>query len=211
MKRILILTCFWTLLNANEHKPFFIGGMIEQLDCIHLGHITMGITGTTIHDLLYLIRQIDMIQKGIKNPQTKELVKKYTLSNQRYGLHDLALMEKQLNSGLNPLQQELLETIKDEFLGKTKVFIAQIRLLKKYVVELIDEWCERRNRADSFLLRWNSQTSNEEEEFHIHVRSFVKLDQFLSDLRLFLTDLIHSCPKAWQDFLANKDKYTTHH
>ncbi len=93
------------------------------------------------------------------------------------------------------------------FLLSTEVFVAQIRLFKGLVCELIDLWCQHNNRPDSFLRQWTSMEANENEELKKNMDTCAKLHVFLTDLNSFLLDLVESCPRAFKDYkerIANK-------
>jgi|SRR5579859_4986189 len=226
---------------AREEAFFEKNKWIPQIDCRKVMGATVGIDGPTIFDMMWLINEINFIERGKKSPKTNQLEKKYKYKDNLYSLADLVVEEEKLNMNfeqkkeqiineynhthddhvyqqtLAALEQEytaeqatlqkVLALIRTDFLGKTEGFMKQIRLLKQIVCELLDEWCDRRERQDSFLREWGRMESNEKEEFNSHINSFAKLHLFLLDLKSFLVDLIHSCPRAWQEFIDNKEAY----
>ena len=94
-----------------------------------------------------------------------------------------------------------LEFAKHDFIKTTEPFIKGIEPAKKLLLSLIDEFCQRRNRLDSVILSWtHAQSGSEAKVFNHEIQNFAKFDIFLSDLTLFLKDLIHSCPKAREQY-----------
>jgi hypothetical protein len=219
-----------------EREPFFKNPIIQKLDCMKIGSVTIGIDGKTIHDVLWLISEIRIIQTGVKDSKNKIIEKRYQFNNEWCALHDLVVQEELIeqrlaqeyqllkeqyqedslmlkkavttvDSAYAAQKQELntaLDHAKQDFIKKTEIFVQQIRLFKELVVQLIDEWAQRRNRPDSFLKKWGSIIKDEHEYFFAHLTQCKDVDIFLSDLKTFLIDLVYSCPKGIQEF---KEKY----
>jgi hypothetical protein len=241
--------------HANTPTPFFENKIIKSLDAMDVGFgVTVGIDGKTIHDMLWLIDNINIIVRGHKDPITKQLSPKYVYKEQDPATHifmnapstlfDLvheeellspqalaetkeALAKKYTNKNLfekqweeveaihaqkNNLLQKKIAYVRTDFLNITHIFMQQMHLLEKLVAQLINEWCERSNRQNSFFKKWYMRDKSEDEIvfFHKHMTSPKELILFMGDLKDFLTKLIHSCPRAWAEFLKNKDQYAAH-
>jgi hypothetical protein len=103
--------------------------------------------------------------------------------------------------------QIMLNFMKHDFEKKSSKFIEDATLFKKAMVELIQESCNKRGREDSLLLGWaKSEKGHEMEHFNDHVLNFKDFYVFSSDLIGFLSDLMHSCPKAMKQFKELMDQ-----
>lgn len=104
-----------------------------------------------------------------------------------------------------------LEHFKQSFNAKAYVYLDSARGAKEQMLLLMEESCQKRDRMDSFILRWadapeGSETVLSEKE----IVTFKHFDLFLSDLLNFLEDLTYSCPKAFGQFVAKyRAKRTT--
>jgi len=97
--------------------------------------------------------------------------------------------------------EEALKHIKKDFIGKIHEFIGMARGSKGPLFTLIREFCERRKRPDSLLLRWGAAADGDEDRcFNRDITNFSIFDAFCGDLVQFIEDLIHSCPKACAQF-----------
>jgi len=96
-----------------------------------------------------------------------------------------------------------LELFKQSFNAKAYVYLESARGAKEQMLVLMEESCQKRDRMDSFILRWadapeGCETVLSEKE----IITFRHFDLFLSDLLNFLEDLTYSCPKAFGQFVA---------
>ncbi len=130
------------------------------------------------------------------------------------GIQHLAHIERELDSApqasdiLQKKKQmkELLMHAKEQFSVQLNEFLESGRGAKKIIVELIQEDCLKRGRADSKLLDWaKTKEGDEPKMFEEQINSFGEYYHFCTDLVNFLFDLTHSCPKAEQQF---KDRVT---
>jgi len=134
----------------------------------------------------------------------------------RHSLHSLMLLEQELIPQGNDTHYRtimrialpiMLSFMKHDFEKKASKFIEDATLFKKAMVELIQESCNKRGREDSLLLGWaKSEKGHEMEHFSDHVLSFKDFYLFSSDLIGFLSDLMHSCPKAMKQFKELMDQ-----
>jgi hypothetical protein len=88
-----------------------------------------------------------------------------------------------------------------EFGSFSEPFIDTLRSAKPVLLELIKEFCAKRNRHDSILLILAEGTTGHERTLFKHeITSYNKLCDFCIDLIHFFKDLLHSCPKACEEY-----------
>ena len=105
--------------------------------------------------------------------------------------------------------QELLTHAKADFIVQSNEFIESGRGAKNITVILIQEDCQKRNIPDSLLLDWaKTKEGQESTMFERQITSFDKYYHFLIDLVNFLSDLVHSCPKAEVQFKDRVAKWS---
>lgn len=134
---------------------------------------------------------------------------KYNLCGKNYSVEDLARIEMELNHSVGDEKtlkirtalEELLTRAKADFIVQSSEFIESGRGAKNIMTILIQEFCQKSNRQDSFLLDWAmTKEGQESTAFERHITSFNDYYHFLSDLVNFLRILSHSCPKAETQF-----------
>lgn|GEM_PF-5576298 len=140
----------------------------------------------------------------------------FATTTPRHSLHSLMLLEQDLIPDGNDMHYRtimrtalhiMLNFMKHDFEKKSSKFIEDATLFKKAMVELIQESCNKRGREDSLLLGWaKSEKGHEMEHFSYHVLNFKDFYVFSSDLIGFLSDLMHSCPKAMKQFKELMDQ-----
>jgi hypothetical protein len=106
--------------------------------------------------------------------------------------------------------QKTLAVIRKDFEVTTTAFMMQVNIFKSLICQLIEEWCVRTKRQDTFLLTWHQAEGDVFGLFHKEITSAQKLLQFMADLKDFLTKLVHSCPRAWKEFVENQEVYLHH-
>ncbi|PKN03130.1 hypothetical protein CVU75_03825 [Candidatus Dependentiae bacterium HGW-Dependentiae-1] len=80
-------------------------------------------------------------------------------------------------------------------------FLRNIQPIKKQIVPLMSESCEKRGHASSLLpVCVNMADETEVTHFKQNITSYKELGLFCLDLIHFLTDMISSCPKARAQF-----------
>jgi hypothetical protein len=194
MKKIVLLAsaAFLIITPLNAKLLTFTNPSIHSLD-----GITYMIDGVAVHDILIVLKKSGRIHNG-KRVGTKT-VGKYLFNGTKASIKQLSQLEKA--SPNDPQLAVLLTKSKHDFIEITKDFMDGIDTAKNLIVDLMGEFCECRNRPNSIILSWaNAKQGSEEEIFNKSVKTFVKFDEFLTDLTLFLKDLIHSCPKARQQY-----------
>jgi hypothetical protein len=75
-------------------------------------------------------------------------------------------------------------------------YVEEIQVAKVYMVQLIEQWSELRNRPETILLNWSKMDHNEVDAIYSTVTSFPVFDSLLGDLLVFLADLVQNCPRA---------------
>jgi len=169
------------------HNPY-----IHSLD-----GVSFMIDGVAIHNILAVIKKIMYIKDG-QRVDTK-VIGMYMLGNERLSIRQLAELEKE--NPHDPRLGAILKEAKNDFIESNKHFIKNIEPVKKLILSLIQEFCERRHKSDSIILRWGqARSGGEAEVFDTNVQNFANFDLFLNDLVLFLKDLINSCPKAREQY-----------
>jgi hypothetical protein len=132
------------------------------------------------------------------------------------GLQALAHMEQELdqlpatpatNAKKIALEEELTR-LKAFFIVHSHEFMESGRGAKNILIVLIQEDCEKRNRPESLLLEWaKTKEGHETTMFEQRINSFHDYYHFCTDLVNFLLDLIHSCPKAENQFKDRVSKW----
>lgn len=173
---------------------------------IHLlDGVTFMLDGVAIHQMLITLRKVMHMQAGQKDGT--KMIGHYSFNNEKYSIKQLAEIEK-LYPG-NPQLLATLEFAKHDFIKTTEPFIKGIEPAKKLLLSLIDEFCQLRHRPDSVILAWtHAQSGCEAKVFNHEIQDFAKFNVFLNDLTLFLKDLIHSCPKAREQYKEWYNKKT---
>ena len=91
------------------------------------------------------------------------------------------------------------------FLNKALPHFNAIRRDKALLVRLIDTWAVLREKENSSLKVWGDANINDSEAeiayFKHHLVTIMQLDEFLEDIKLFLGDLLYSCPKSYAQYL----------
>ena len=133
------------------------------------------------------------------------------------GIHYLACIEQEIenapktkeNLAKKAQMQILLAQAKENFSVQLAEFVESGRGAKKILIELIQEECLKRNRPNSFLLEWaKTKEGTESTMFDEQVKTFNDYYHFCTDLANFLLDLIHSCPKAENQFRDRVAKWS---
>ena len=149
---------------------------------------------------------------------------KYLYFGKWHSIESLARIEQELTASIHQekdgkiradLQErfgalrELLTHAKADFIVQSNEFIESGRGAKNIMIVLIQEDCLKRNRPDSLLLDWAKTKEGQESTMFEHqVTSFGHYYHFLTDLVNFLLDLVHSCPKAENQFKDRVAKWS---
>jgi len=157
--------------------------------------------------LLQVRKQVREIVYGVKK-QDGSIEGPYTFDGKRVTLTDLVELELALDTESEGYAEaraklnEMLNTVKEDFLEITKSYVNSIRGFKEQILKLIEESCDLRGKEECFLLRWGEEM--EESEGETLRREIVTLEQFrdfCSDLADFLEDMARSCPEAKKLFI----------
>ena len=141
---------------------------------------------------------------------------KYHLFGKYYSIEELARIEQEVSVVSNEKNlktratlEEILTRAKADFIVQSSEFIESGRGAKNIMIVLIQEYCQKSNRLDSFLLEWSKTKEGQESTmFERQVNSFNDYYHFLSDLVNFLSVLTHSCPKAETQFRDRVAKWS---
>ncbi len=182
---------------------------IQKFDELKVGHSTVGIDGALIHDMLWVIDMINSIQHGTQQHNTLRSTKKYSFEGCHCTLEQLADKESDTKYLYKKTDiHDTLNMVKQDFNETVTHFMQQL-IVKTVICDAIDEWCEKSNRNNSLLKIWATTNKEEFDVVYHSITSAASLNLFLTDLKDFLTDVIHSCPRAWNDFLEHKEEYAT--
>lgn len=165
---------------------------------------SMAIDGKRVGFMLHVRKEIRKMHYGIPL-NNGELQGIYSYAGKPVSIHQMMnIQDSAIQSGdVEELKSvdEALKVIKKDFIGKIHEFIGMARGSKGPLFTLIREFCERRKRPDSLLLRWGAAADGDEDRcFNRDITNFSIFDAFCADLVQFIEDLINSCPKAWAQF-----------
>lgn len=180
---------------------------IQQFDDKKIGTMHVGIDGALIHDILWVIDIINGVQHGSPRHNTTRSIKKYNFDGHLMTLQELVELE-QLEGTTHKKTDFLavVEEIKGE-LGDTVTHFMQQLIIKTVICDAIEEWCKKSDRNHSLLQVWASTNKEEFESVYHKIVTARDLNLFLADLKSFLTDVVESCPRAWDEFLKHKEEY----
>ncbi|HXW85774.1 MAG TPA: hypothetical protein VEK38_00375 [Candidatus Bathyarchaeia archaeon] len=186
-----------------------ISGQQQVPPCVTLTSDILKIADGTFIDadvieFMYKLR-IKMISLIVGEMHNGKRVGRYEFEGNRYSVQDFVVSEY-----VHPYMrsQEMLEVVKYDFVRIIKEFLKSARDAKKVLFRLIEEDCVKRNRPDSLLLDWICEKEGDEEQvFLSRVKTFATFYQFSIDLMYFLLDLMHSCPKAYEQFQERVRKW----
>jgi len=193
-KSLIILSALLLPINlySDNRLITFTNPAIHSLD-----GVTFMLDGAAIHDILLVIRKVMSMQNGQKVGSRMEGF--YQFGQEKLSIAQLAEVEQKDPN--NPNLAHALQLSKHDFIKTTEQFMKGIEPAKRLMLDLIKEFCEKRNRPDSVILAWtNAKHGNEAEVFSDNIRSFASFELFLTDLTFFLKDLVNSCPKAREQY-----------
>jgi len=169
-----------------------------------------GINGNEIRKLIFIVREVEKMLHGIPNPETKERQGRYVFADEYLSVANIAQIERetadaQTKKAISPL----LKQVVDDLIKITQPFVEQARGVKQVTLQFMEQWAEHHHKKDSFLLSWGSEKEGKEfETFKTEITSFHQFEDFCVDLISFLSDLIQSCPRGWQQFIELQKKQT---
>ncbi len=195
MKKLLFLPIL--VLASSAHGVILESTVIRSLD-----GIWPAFDGGTILNMVHLKNTYSKMNLGQLDPKTKERTGLYTFKGKKHSIVSLAEIENTYKDAASQKElQQLLTTIKNDFIKLNERFIKQVQTFKDMVVTLMRESCAKHNMLNSFMLTWaETQAGKETDSFNKNMTSFTKLNVFLNDLCNFLQDLYDSCPKGRAQF-----------
>ncbi len=208
MKRFLLLALCPLSLYAKA--PLLTDPILKNIDGIH------GIFDKAkVEKSLWLITEIKAIHegtikinsKGEPDPGRKSTSQDIIFRGKKQTVKELIALENTIES-MTPTEREEFE----ELFLKVKVYfgkchdimLADARGAQKMIIKLIEEFCRKYNRANSFLRNWKE--GQEAEIYNHDVINFTSFYLLTTDLKNFLAVLIKSCPRAFADFRASRKK-----
>lgn len=187
--KILLADKLMKLENQLLHKVDGVKGMMDE---------------TAIYKMSVLCKKTNIFQYGKIDKKTKDRNPQHEFQSNLYTLKELVEIEEKLKLEKNINSQEykqkveelniLKEKLKDEMMSILKPFLIDARGSYALMVALIQESCQKRNRPDSEMLKWDPK--NEEVSFKKRITSLKSLDTFCTDLVNLQKDIVYSCPKA---------------
>lgn len=162
-------------------------------------------------------KSLDIAQKlaGLYNfPLTCPLTET-TSGPQRFGLlpyqgtyktlKELIAIEKQTDK-IDPELTNALDYLKICFEKLSIEYLEELQKNKSFMVPLIKNWGELRNRNNSLLLEWSNVSNNEKEALTQKITNLSISGSLIEDLLLFLSDLVQNCPKSHREYRENHKK-----
>lgn len=146
---------------------------------------TFGLNGLAIQQMMSVRKGIRIIQFGKKIKGTQHVRGAYSITgdHKKYALKQLASIEARAQTKKDQKLlkniKKTLEEVKKDFSRITTPFLHQAHEMKSLTLPLIREWCKKRDRKNSLLLKWNETQQDEMELFNALVTSCHVLDVFL--------------------------------
>src|SRR5690606_9862348 len=137
-------------------------------------------------------------------PEKKYKVGRYFFGDELHSVASLAQYEIQhphMDATIRSQVKTLLETAKGDFIKIAEPFVQQARGVKQITLRFMDEWAQKHGKENSSLLRWGREKDGKEfDTFKTETVTFQDLYEFCIDLISFISDLVKSCPCAYQQF-----------
>jgi hypothetical protein len=188
-----------TKTRANDTESQHICLTCEYLK--RLDGVTFMVDGYNIKEAMCFIKGLIELQLGKIDKKINQRIGNYELNGKKYGIHELAKIEKDCTNTLIQQQlQELLKKAKLEVMDLLRPFVDVVGATRWIVTPILEEWIEKRQKTSTLLIKWKDCPGTEEVLFNKMIQSFVSLTRFCTDLRIFLGDLIHNCPKGYAQF-----------
>ncbi|MGE0206359.1 MAG: hypothetical protein AB7R69_00750 [Candidatus Babeliales bacterium] len=210
-KMILYCTLTCSLLQANSHEPIHSHENPPITVSAIIDGTPFGINGYEIKKMIYMIREVEKLVYGVLDPHTKIRKGKYLFGDRIHCIATLAEFEQEQYPFLSASEKKefkaLLHSVIEDFIHISMPFVEQARGVKSVTLGFIKEWSEKHEREESPLLYWAREKDGHEfDTFRQKTTSFEHLHVFCQDLVSFMSDLIQSCPRGWQQFLDLQKK-----
>ncbi len=218
IKKISLLL-FFGLITINNYFNFSLASFSSTKNRIKLENnilhkldgLRLGINSQSIRDMLVILSLVSNMRYGKLDKKTKIRTGMFVWKDKFVTIKDLAkieTLENFTNEELTELDR-ILRVARATFINFTSKFSQKTRYIKPFLLDLMNESCNKRDIKNSFLMSWGkTNPDNEEAVFNDGIRSFSDLDLFFKHLNMYMKDLIYSCPKAWGQF---QEKYNTSH
>ncbi len=169
----------------------------------------IGINGHEIEKMLYNINSVDKLLYGIPDHATKLRKGQFEFQGEMYSVSTLAEYELEHPNMTPAMKNELNDLFlvaRKAFITIATPFIEQARGTKSVTLGFIREWGEKHHRESSGLFDWAKEKDGHEfETFKREIKTFQQLYVFCQDLVSFLSDLIQSCPRAWEQYMELRE------
>lgn len=185
---------------ADKDKPIKLENPLLRISDGAKGMIDV----SAIYKMSILCKKTNIFQYGTIDKKTKERKPQHEFQSKLYTLEELVEIEEKLRQEKNNNTQEyrqkveelniLKKKLKDEMMSILEPFLIDARGAYSLMVALIQESCQKRNRPDSEMLKWDPK--NERVSFDNRITSIKKLSEFCKDLVNLQKDIVYSCPKA---------------
>lgn len=225
---LIISTSTWLECKVKEEHKFKLKSPIIGM----LDGKALGISPRVVGLMLQVRREVRKMLYGVPVPTSDSCIGTYEFHGQKHSVLSLAKLESELNARFfahentmmqdsiahTPQEWEIIQKkyekqktelkkelvhIKEEFKKTTKSYVEGARGFKQQMLILINESCELRNKKDCFLLTWSeAEEGRETEQLDNKMNTFEAFAEFLTDLTHFLEDLVNSCDKAREQFMA---------
>lgn len=115
-----------------------------------------------------------------------------------WGTKDLRAYEK--SNPNDPALKAALTHACSHFERFSEEYVGEIDAAKGIMIQIITQWSELREKPTSMLLDWSKVEGLERDSLYGTMTTFEIFDTFLSDLLLFLKDLVRNCPKSYHKY-----------
>lgn len=155
--------------------------------------------GDSFDDMLHVRRSAMVLLTGKPNGNGI-LEGAYQFNGKQHTVEQLAEFEQM--HGNSPELEKILKEVVEDFIALSEPFMKQARGTKHFMIHLIEEWVNKRNRPGSQLLNWHrAEEGKEFEALRTEITSFTELIAFCKDLIVFMGDLMYNCPKAFKQLV----------
>jgi len=208
---LVVAACPQTTVPKNQEQPVHQHSSTPITVPSIVDGTRLGINGHEIRKLIFIMREVEKLMYGVVvDTATKVKRGQYLFKDMHHCIASLAELEIE-NLELSPAERtefkRLLNTVIDDFIRIATPFVEQARGVKSITLGFMKEWAEKHDAESSLLLNWAKEKDGHEfDTFKRDINSFDKLYNFCQDLNSFLSDLIQSCPRAWEQFLALQKK-----
>jgi hypothetical protein len=178
-----------------------------------------GTPNVEIPKMLKLVLQLHFLQHGEPRPDKRELSKQISFEGERLSVAELMEIETMYLTGRatetnqDPAAVELSPELKKALIDAKTIVeriyepnLKQAAKFKRLLVSIIEDWKYTRRehgylQHHSLLEDWGEQAPGTERAFFRNtITSFTTLSQFIDELKMFIIDMLTSCPRSAQAY-----------